>query len=76
MSDENNLTYASDRRSCNLLLCFILPLLLLLQLHFMICLAANYTRIRISKELTEYRDAVDMEEFELNSGVEKSSTQY
>lgn len=45
-------------------------------LHFMICLAANYTRIRISKELTEYRDAVDMEEFELNSGVEKSSTQY
>lgn len=45
-------------------------------LHFMICLAANYTRIRISKELTEYRDAVDMEEIELNSGTEKSSTHY
>ena len=42
----------------------------------MICLAANYTRIKISKELTEYRDAVDMEELELNSGTEKSSTQY
>ena len=39
----------------------------------MICLTANYTRIRISKELTEYRDAVDMEELELNTGMEKSS---
>ena len=47
-----------------------------LQLHFMICLTANYTRIRISKELTEYRDAVDMEELELNTGMEKSSQQY
>lgn len=45
-------------------------------LHFMICLAANYTRIRISSELTEYRDAIDMEELDLNSGGDKSSTQY
>ncbi|KAH9492627.1 hypothetical protein Btru_024112 [Bulinus truncatus] len=35
--------------------------------HFLITLAANYTRIKISKELTEYRDAVEMEELELHS---------
>ncbi|XP_052795997.1 neuronal membrane glycoprotein M6-a-like [Mya arenaria] len=45
-------------------------------LHFMISLAANYTRIRISKELTDYRDAVDMEELELHSAVDKGSSQY
>ncbi|XP_060600734.1 neuronal membrane glycoprotein M6-a-like [Ruditapes philippinarum] len=44
-------------------------------LHFMITLAANYTRIRISKELTDYRDAVDMEELELHSNMDKTSTQ-
>ena len=38
----------------------------------MICLAANYTRIKISKELTEYRDAVEMEELELNSIHDRS----
>lgn len=41
----------------------------------MISLAANYTRIRISKELTEYRDAVDMEELELHSNMDKASSQ-
>jgi hypothetical protein len=41
----------------------------------MITLAANYTRIRISKELTDYRDAVDMEELELHSNMDKTSTQ-
>lgn len=42
----------------------------------MICLAANYTRIRISKELTDYRDAVDMDELEPNTGTDKTTTQY
>lgn len=46
------------------------------QVHFMICLAANYTRIRISKELTDYRDAVDMDELEPNTGTDKTTTQY
>lgn len=41
----------------------------------MIALAANYTRIRISKELTEYRDAVDMEELELHTNMDKASSQ-
>ncbi|KAL4230417.1 Neuronal membrane glycoprotein M6-b [Mactra antiquata] len=45
-------------------------------IQFMISLAANYTRIRISKELTDYRDAVDMEELELHSNMDKSSQQY
>ncbi|KAL3879999.1 hypothetical protein ACJMK2_032271 [Sinanodonta woodiana] len=40
--------------------------------HFMICLSANYTRIKISKELTEYRDAVDTEELELENNYDKS----
>lgn len=44
-------------------------------LHFMISLAANYTRIRISKELTDYRDAVDMEELDLHSNMDKVSSQ-
>ncbi|XP_052078744.1 myelin proteolipid protein-like [Mytilus californianus] len=35
--------------------------------NFLLTLATNYTRLKISKELTEYRDAVDMEELELNS---------
>jgi len=42
-------------------------------IHFMISLTANYTRIRISKELTDYRDAIDMEEIELPSNMDKSS---
>lgn len=42
----------------------------------MVSLAANYTRIRISKELTEYRDAVDLEELDLHSSADKSSQQY
>ncbi|XP_067663694.1 neuronal membrane glycoprotein M6-a-like [Haliotis asinina] len=47
---------------------YISALLIVLgMIHFMICLAANYTRIRISKELTEYRDAVEMEELEIQS---------
>ena len=40
----------------------------------MISLAANYTRIKISKELTDYRDAVDLEEVELHSNMEKVSS--
>ncbi|XP_046582472.1 neuronal membrane glycoprotein M6-a-like [Haliotis rubra] len=47
---------------------YISALLIVLgMIHFMICLASNYTRIRISKELTEYRDAVEMEELEIQS---------
>lgn len=42
------------------------------QIHFLITLAANYTRIKISKELTEYRDAVEMEELELHSTDKKT----
>lgn len=42
----------------------------------MIALASNYTRIRISKELTDYRDAVDNEELELHSNMDKTSRQY
>ncbi|KAJ8297723.1 hypothetical protein KUTeg_024254 [Tegillarca granosa] len=34
---------------------------------FLMTLSSNYTRIKISKELTDYRDAVDMEELDLNS---------
>ncbi|KAH3833319.1 neuronal membrane glycoprotein M6-a-like [Dreissena polymorpha] len=46
-------------------------------LHFMVSLAANYTRIRISKELTDLRDAVDVEELELHSNdIDKNSSQY
>ncbi|XP_059157728.1 proteolipid protein DM beta-like [Physella acuta] len=41
-------------------------------IHFLITLAANYTRIKISKELTEYRDAVEMEELELHSTDKKT----
>lgn len=36
--------------------------------NFLLTLATNYTRLKISKELTEYRDAVDMEELELKDG--------
>ena len=35
--------------------------------NFLLSQSTNYTRLKISKELTEYRDAVDMEELELNS---------
>lgn len=35
--------------------------------NFLLSLSTNYTRLKISKELTEYRDAVDMDELELNS---------
>ena len=38
---------------------------LLGMVHFLITLAANYTRIKISRELTEYRDAVEAEDLEL-----------
>lgn len=31
------------------------------QVMFMIVMATNYQRIKSSKEITEYRDAVDME---------------
>lgn len=33
----------------------------------MTILSSNYTRIKISKELTDYRNAVDMEEIDLHS---------
>lgn len=36
--------------------------------NFLLTLGTNYTRLKISKELTEYRDAVDMEELELDGG--------
>ncbi|XP_033742758.1 neuronal membrane glycoprotein M6-a-like [Pecten maximus] len=42
-------------------------LIVLGMIHFMIAIGANYTRIKISKELTEYRDAVDMEELDLHN---------
>ncbi|KAK0064785.1 proteolipid protein DM beta [Biomphalaria pfeifferi] len=44
--------------------------------HFLITLAANYTRIKISRELTEYRDAVEMEELELHSTEKKDPPPY
>ena len=43
-------------------------LYIFLQTNFLLSQSTNYTRLKISKELTEYRDAVDMEELELNSG--------
>ncbi|XP_078326259.1 proteolipid protein DM beta-like isoform X2 [Crassostrea virginica] len=36
-------------------------------IFYMAILSANYTRIKISKELTDYRNAVDMEEIDLHS---------
>lgn len=42
-------------------------IVLLGMMIFMICLTANYTRIKISKELTQYRDAVEMEELDVHS---------
>ncbi|KAK3099188.1 hypothetical protein FSP39_000735 [Pinctada imbricata] len=35
---------------------------------FLIILATNYTRIKISKEVTQYRNAIDSEELELDYG--------
>ena len=35
---------------------------------FLIILSANYTRIKISKEVTQYRNAIDLEELELDMG--------
>lgn len=37
---------------------------------FLICLAANYTRIKISKEVTRYRDAVEAEELDVRSNYD------
>ena len=34
---------------------------IILQIMFMIAMAANYQRIKMSKEITDYRDAVDLE---------------
>ncbi|XP_050417846.1 proteolipid protein DM beta isoform X1 [Patella vulgata] len=48
--------------------CIVLGMIL-----FMICLAANYTRIKISKELTQYRDAVEMEELDIHSLTDKKT---
>lgn len=45
-------------------------LILLGMIIFLICLAANYTRIKISKELTQYRDAVEMEELDVNTNYD------
>ncbi|PVD34692.1 hypothetical protein C0Q70_05969 [Pomacea canaliculata] len=46
-------------------------------IQYLICLTANYTRIKISKELTEYRDAVEMEELEVNpSFIQKGPPPY
>ncbi|KAK7096783.1 proteolipid protein DM beta-like [Littorina saxatilis] len=42
-------------------------IVLLGMIIFLICLAANYTRIKISKELTQYRDAVEMEDLDVNT---------
>ncbi|XP_062586469.1 neuronal membrane glycoprotein M6-a-like [Saccostrea cucullata] len=44
--------------------CIVIGMLL-----FMSTLSANYTRIKISKELTDYRNAVDMEEIDLHSNM-------
>ncbi|XP_076446871.1 proteolipid protein DM beta-like [Babylonia areolata] len=45
-------------------------IILLGMIIFLICLAANYTRIKISKELTQYRDAVEMEELDVNTNYD------
>ncbi|CAG5118406.1 unnamed protein product, partial [Candidula unifasciata] len=45
-------------------------------IHFLVTLAANYTRIKISKELTEYRDAIETEELELHSSEKKGPPPY
>jgi hypothetical protein len=42
-------------------------LYIFLQTNFLLSQSTNYTRLKISKELTEYRDAVDMEELDINS---------
>ncbi|ESO88415.1 hypothetical protein LOTGIDRAFT_165539 [Lottia gigantea] len=49
-------------------LCIVLGLII-----FMVTLAANYTRIKISKELTQYRDAVEMEELDINSLTDRKT---
>ncbi|XP_064610046.1 proteolipid protein DM beta-like [Liolophura sinensis] len=41
-------------------------------IHFMVTLSSNYTRIRISKELTDYRDAAEMDEIDLSLPGSKS----
>ncbi|RUS87251.1 hypothetical protein EGW08_005003 [Elysia chlorotica] len=45
-------------------------------IHFLITLAANYTRIKISRELTDYRDAVEMEELDLSQSSKKGPPPY
>lgn len=45
-------------------------IVLLGMIIFLICLTANYTRIKISKELTQYRDAVEMEEMDVHSNYD------
>ncbi|CAL1542157.1 unnamed protein product [Lymnaea stagnalis] len=45
-------------------------------IHFLITLAANYTRIKISRELTDYRDAVEMEELDVHSTEKKGPPPY
>lgn len=42
-------------------------LYVIFQIFYMAILSSNYTRIKISKELTDYRNAVDMEEIDLHS---------
>ncbi|BFZ14723.1 hypothetical protein BsWGS_17762 [Bradybaena similaris] len=51
-------------------------LVVLGMIHFLVTLAANYTRIKISKELTEYRDAIETEELDLHSSEKKGPPPY
>lgn len=48
-------------------------LISLAMIHFMIILSSNYTRIKISKELTEYRETIDQGDLEFCSIVKSKS---
>ncbi|XP_005101074.1 proteolipid protein DM beta [Aplysia californica] len=51
-------------------------LVVLGMVNFLITLAANYTRIKISRELTEYRDAVEQEELEMQLAEKRGPPPY
>ncbi|BFZ24244.1 hypothetical protein BsWGS_27283 [Bradybaena similaris] len=77
--------YSDVRALCNKVIeagplfcvaCAAAGVIIIGMIHFLVTLAANYTRIKISKELTEYRDAVEMEELELHSSSPKGLPPY
>lgn len=49
-------------------------LISLAMIHFMIILSSNYTRIKISKELTEYRETIEQGDLEFCSIVKSKSS--